>query len=271
MNKEKFLKWSFYFVIILIAACLLLIGINDLAIRIRPGKTAAEEESDIIAASKQDERMKSIFSVIPVKTNKVQGGLPYEKYDMSPETNPEGSTSMLMKMKGDFKGVGEKPKNPMQILNDMAAPEKPFVSFSKSDYDGKIMISSESAQPKLDRSEGVPEPGLPLERSRITKISAPLDYKIYRDAKVWKAFADANGIKTDNDFNKNALIVLISMSDFPNGIFSIKEIKKEDGGLTVYYSVNPLLMSAGIEENLRNQYAVSAIPKDTKTVTLKQI
>ena len=266
MNKEKILRFTLYGVIVLAVLSAAVVIIGNIAAKLRPAEK--EIDTDKIA---HDERMKGIYTMPPIKSKVVQGGLPSEKYDMSPETNPEGSTGMLVKMK-DFKGVAVKRKNPMQMLNEMASPAKPSVSFKEDVSDGKILIQSAEDMPvKLDCSQGVPEPGMPLERSGITLITAPVDYKIFSSESVWKSFADAYGIKLNNDFKKNSVVVLVSMSDFPNGIFSIKEVKTEKDTAEVLYSVNPLLMSSGIDADMRRQYAFAQIPAGTKKVVLRQV
>ncbi|MBO4556199.1 MAG: hypothetical protein J5706_05505 [Elusimicrobiales bacterium] len=263
MEMQKILRWLIYFFIGLIALSSLLIWVNDTVARLRPAEE--EEERDVA----EDEKLKGIYTIPPIKSNVTQGGLPEEKYEYSSEENPEGSTSFVVKIGKDFKAVGEKPQSPAKALAGLAAPKKAGVSLGKNALDKEIMPESSSGTVKLE-SSGVPEPGFPLEKSGITMISVPVDYKIFSSADVWKNFADAYRIKFDNNFAANDLVVLVSLSDFPPGIFSIKEVLSEKGGVKLVYSVNPLLMSAGIEEDLRTQYAVAKIPKGTKKITLVQ-
>lgn len=266
MDKEKILRRMFYVIIGLAVLCAVVVGIGSIAARLHP--VEKEIDTDKIA---HDESMKGIYTMPSVKSKVVQGGLPSEKYDMSPETNPEGSTGMLVKMK-DFKGVAVKRKNPVQMLNELSSPAKPSVTFREDVSDGKILLQPSGEMPvKLDYSEGVPEPGMPLEKSGITLITAPVDYKIFSSGSVWKTFADTYGIKLENDFKKNSVVVLVSMSEFPHGIFSIKDVKTEKNNVEILYSVNPLLMSSGIDADMRRQYAYAQIPAGTKKITLRQV
>jgi len=264
MEMQKTLRGLIYFFICVIAVSSVLIWINDAVARLRP---AQEEEPERDAA--EDELMKGMYTLPPIKSNIAQGGLPEDKYEYSSEENPEGSTSFIVKMKEDFQGVGEKPKTPMQALAGLAAPKKAGVSLGKNALEAEITPEMSSAAYKIEQS-GVPEPGFPLEKSGITMISVPVDYKIFSSSDVWKTFADVHGIKYENDFSASDLAVLVSLSDFPPGIFAVKEVVPEKDGVRIVYSVNPLLMSAGIEEDLRRQYAIAKLPKGTKKITLVQ-
>ena len=53
--------------------------------------------------------------------------------------------------------------------------------------------------------------------------------------------------------------------------FAIKDIKTEKDEVIVRYTVNPLLMSEGTDEALRNKYAVDSIPKGIRRAKLVQV
>lgn len=234
----------------------------DFIARIRPHEK--EQPRDLA----EDEKMKSVYTIPPVKTKIVQGGLPSDRYEYSKETAEDSSMDMLVKVK-NFKAVGEPPKSSMQLLADMLTPEKPSVKMGN--ISGKVDILQSSISAVNIENTGVPEPGLPLEKSGITIISVPVDYKIFSDVSVWQSFASAHKIDFKNDFSKNALAVLVSMSDFPNGIFEISEVYREKEQVIVSYAVNPLNMSYGAESEIRDKYAIAQVPFGTKQIVLKQV
>ena len=261
MDIQKILRILIYFMIFVIIAASCLIWINDTVARLRP--LEEEEARDVV----EDEKMKGIYTTPPIRSRISQGGQP-DDYEAR-ESNPESTTGLIGKIDG-FESVGEKPKNPAKILSELAQPKKVMVGLDEKQLDKQIILAPAEEKTKLDSGQGVPEPGMPLERSGIAMISVPVDYKLFSSQDVWQKFAETYHITYKNDFSKNDMIVLVSMSDFPPGIFSIKEVKKEGGEIKVIYSVNPLLMSAGIEESLRKQYAYAPVPKGTKKVVLEQ-
>lgn len=264
MDTQKILRWLIYFFIGIILLSSLLIWINDFMPRIHP------EEQEPVRDQEMDDRMKGMYTMPPIRANVGRGGQPADTENDQVGEKPTESTSMVVKMKGNFQGVAEKPKNPMQAIIDLSKPKKPVVSMDESDLDSEIMLEPSAVGIRLEAAD-MPNVGIPAENSGIAMISVPVDYKIFSDSAVWKAFADAHKTRFENDFAKKSVVVLVSLSNFPPGIFAIREVKTEKGQTTVYYTVNPLMMSEGIEEDMRNQYAVAAIPKGTKKVNLVQV
>ncbi|GAB4029392.1 MAG: hypothetical protein Fur0012_03690 [Elusimicrobiota bacterium] len=171
----------------------------------------------------------------------------------------------------NFSEVAEKPKSPMQRLIEMAqGKDRNPIYLSEQDLNKKINLYDRvSSEEKLRPSE-VPPPG-EEPKTRISRISAPVTYKVFHDENSWKEFLKdhkVRGIKAD--FSKNDVLILVSNSDLPNGIFLVDSFKSEKGIATVYYRVNPLEMSSSSESKAQNHYSAINIPKRSE-VKLEQI
>lgn len=231
--------------------------------------SVSEHESNLRDAYEAG-RLKGVYDGISRKSRVKMGGLPADQYTVSTETMKNGTVEMLVK-NPDFKEVGSKPVSLGEALRNLSEHEDDPVSLGKNALDEKIIISNAASEMKLEKGF-VPEPGMDVPQSGITLISAAVDYKVFKEQKVWSSFAEAKKIKFGADFKKENILILVSMSDFPNGIFSIKKVqKKSNGEIIVDYAVNPVIMSVGIEGEIRDSYAYATIPKNTKKIILRQV
>jgi len=240
----------------------------------RAGKEAAEKKT-VGAADMAQEALAAA---------KTSGGgsasmAPYSKEDSSsPAVNSNGAI-MLVK-ENNFGGVAEKPKDMMDILNGMSGGDKRKpapISLKDSDLDKKIDVGGNPAhEPRLAASV-MPEMGRGPGQEGLTMLSAPVDYKIFKSSETWWAFANTRkcrstaetgtGLKpavsqlSAPDFSKDLVVVLISVSELPNGIFSIVKFEKNGKEVLVSYRVNPMAMSAANGTDLHDFYSAAVIPK----------
>ena len=175
----------------------------------------------------------------------------------------------------DFEGVNEKPKSMMQKLQDMAESKKPKfdpIQLTDKDFKKKIFISTEVLKQSVKISK---VPGLGEDEqgdSKITMIKADVDYKLFVSAKTWEAFTSSHkGNFPDIDFTKKNGVILVSLSDFPSGIFKIVDIIKESKEIIIKYRVNPLIMAVGNKPDTHNHYTASVISKADLPIRLVQV
>ena len=166
----------------------------------------------------------------------------------------------------EFKGVAEDPGNMMDMLTDMAGSNKkkrPIVYLTDKDLDKKIVVER-SGEPETPlNGSAVPELGKSASLMRDkTMISAPVDYKVFMDSETWKAFSSTHkGRFPPVDFSREEMLILVSVSDLPSGIFKIDGLKRSVKETVVLYRVDPLAMAAGNEKEEHDFYSAAAIPK----------
>jgi len=188
----------------------------------------------------------------------------------------------------DFGGVAESPKDLMALLNDLGGGDtkKPSpIALKESDLvNGKI--ADLGGVPKRDphlKVSSMPEMGRGAGEEGVTMYSAPVDYKVFKSSDTWWAFANshkcrstveaASGFKplslASPDFSRDTVLVLISLSDLPNGIFKIIKFEKSGKELVVSYRVDPMAMAAGGEGG-HDFYSAVVVPKSS-SIKLQQI
>lgn len=187
-----------------------------------------------------------------------------------PEVKAEGAI-MIVK-RPDFKEAGEKPKSLMATLNEMGGSKKkgpPAVPLKDSDLNKPLSVSVPPALPKL--AADMPELGRGGAQEGSTLFSAPVNYKLFATAELWKTFCEARGVKcAAHDFSREDLLILVSVSEFPDGIFRIAGVEAEGGGTVVKYRVDPLAMSEEAPPAARKAYASAGVPRG-RPVKLKQV
>ncbi|MFA6435477.1 MAG: hypothetical protein WCW52_12370 [Elusimicrobiales bacterium] len=200
--------------------------------------------------------------------------VPYRTGLTTGSVRSEGAIAMVKS--GEFSGVAEEPQGMMEMLTDMSGSNKkkrPPVYLTDKDLEKKIMV---------DRA-GLPEPSLSasvvpgLGQSAAgaaggkTMFTAPVDYKIFRDLETWKAFASTHqGHYPPVDFSREEMLILVSLSDLPSGIFKIEGLKKSAKETVVLYRVDPLAMASGNEAKEQNYYSAAAVPK-AADIKLEQV
>ena len=206
------------------------------------------------------------------------------QYSVKPGTLPfqEGGATASMRSEGairivrekDFNGVAERPKGMLTMLREMSNErKKPApIRLSDSDLQKKVgPLSPPVREPRLNGAP-VPEPGRKPGNEGVTLITAPVDYKVFKSAGVWRSFTDSRKLKRiAHDFSSADLLILVSVSDFPSGIFKITGLEKGEKETVVKYRVDPLAMSSESSDEDREAYAGIAVPKNGPTIRLEQV
>jgi len=174
----------------------------------------------------------------------------------------------------NFEGVNEKPKSMMQNLQDMAKEKKSkfeIIEINDVDMNKKIFISTDVLRQSI---KGSVVPGLGDEEtaSKMTMIKAPVDYKLFTDNKTWEAFTSSHkGEFPVIDFSKENGIILVSVSDFPSGIFKIVDTIKESKEIVIKYRVDPLMMGVNNKPDTHDYYTAATISKADLPILLVQV
>lgn len=195
---------------------------------------------------------------------------------------------MLVK-DSSFGGVLEEPKGLMETLNELGGGDKRKpspVALKDSDLDKKIDIGGDPGkEPKL-AGQAMPELGRRPGQEGVTLLKAPVDYKLFKSSETWAAFSSSRKCRAETaaseglkpapssfaapNFAKDSVVVLVSLSDLPNGIFKIVKVEKAGKELVVSYRVDPLAMAAGAENDQHDFYSGAVIPAGLR-VKLAQV
>jgi hypothetical protein len=191
----------------------------------------------------------------------------------SASVRSEGSI-MLVK-NGEFGGASQEEQSMMEVLTEMSGSGKKKIApvhLAYSDLDKKIIVSRPGGAGAPLNSSAVPKPGeAAFVTGAKTMVTAPVDYKVFRDAETWSAFASSHkGRFPDVDFSKEQMLILVSVSEMPSGIFKISGVEKKAKETVVLYRVDPLVMSAENGAKERDFYSAVPITKDSD-VRLEQI
>ncbi|MBI4655409.1 MAG: hypothetical protein HY746_01555 [Elusimicrobia bacterium] len=199
---------------------------------------------------------------------------PQYKPDESAEAGKVRGRIMIVGEK-DFEGVEEPPKSMMEVLQEMADAKKkiPPIYLSDSDVSKKISISRGNIKEPSLKASSMPAPGDSTDPvSGLAMIRSPVNYKIFKDSATWSAFADLHKVRVRKiDFDREDALILVSMSDFPSGIFKIVKVEKKRSQLTVKYRVDPLAISVENPDKEQDFYASIAIPKNPSGIILEQV
>lgn len=173
----------------------------------------------------------------------------------------------------NFNGVAEKPKGMMEMLNDLGggSKKKPApIQLSDADLDRKLRSLGGSGETRL-KTSAMPELGRGAGNEGVTLLSAPVDYKIFKSSETWWAFANSRKFMPEpHDFSSRDLLILVSVSEFPSGIFSVAAVEPGARETLVKYRVNPLAMSSEASKEERERYASAPVPRG-KPVRLEQV
>jgi hypothetical protein len=198
--------------------------------------------------------------------------IPAARQGLSTAAVNSGDAIMLVK-DNNFSGVAEQPKDMLALLGDMAGGrKKPApIALSDADLDRKVRnLGSAPTDPSLKKSS-MPELGRGAAEEGVTLLTVPVDYKIFKSSETWWAFANSRKLKpAAHDFSSADLLILISISDFPSGIFSVAGVERGKKETVVQYRVNPLAMGADAPESIRGAYASASVPK-SRPVRLQQV
>lgn len=202
---------------------------------------------------------------------KAGGGLAAPRTNFS--SAPVVSGGVMVVKEKDFSGVSEKPKSMMEMLSDMSGGDKKKpapIKLKDEDLDKKIDVGGKVEEPKV-KARPMPELGREAGQEGPTLLSAPVDYKLFKTQSTWAAFAGARKQKpVNNDFSRYDLLILVSLSDFPNGIFSVQGVDAGPKETVVRYRVNPMGMAAETPAAQRDAFATAQVPKG-RPVRLEQV
>jgi hypothetical protein len=227
--------------------------------------SAAEMAQQALAAAKQSGGARASM-------------VPSYRTDLSSAAVNSSGAIMLVK-ETSFNGVAEKPKTMEQVLEELGggSKHKPApVALKDKDLDKPVHVGGmEVPEPSLAAST-MPELGRGLSGEGVTMLSAPVDFKVFRSSETWWAFANTHKCvsKMDAtedgdqklvlisapDFSAHWVVVLVSVSDLPNGILKIVDFKKAGHALAVSYRVDPLAMSAAATRDQHDFYSAAVIP-----------
>ncbi len=169
----------------------------------------------------------------------------------------------------DFEGVAEKPIDPFTRLAEMAKTKKrSFVNLKESDLDKKIPPNASS----VDNLK-VMEYNSLSSSSNISPIYAPCDYMIFKTSSSWNSFSQTHKIRNEvnPDFSNENVIVIVSKSELPPGIFKIMGVSSDKDSLYIEYRVDVLEMADDNPNAKPNFYSATIVQKKFKNIKLKQI
>jgi hypothetical protein len=273
----KIMRWMISASFVLIGLFTLLMAINLIG-SFTGKRYDAPEKADAAKPLSAEEQANQALAAAKQAGGGSANMAPYYKQKFSSSAVTSDGSIMLVKEKG-FKEVAEKPKTMNEVLEELSGGDrkKPApVAMKAKDLDKKINIGgSEGLDPKLKVST-MPELGRGTGQESATMLKAPVDFKVFKSSDTWQAFAithkcmspmadkpGLNKIATPliaPDFAKEWIVVLVSLSDLPNGIFKIVKVEKTGKTLTVNYRLDPLAMSAASTRDQHDFYSASTIP-----------
>ncbi len=189
----------------------------------------------------------------------------------------------------EFGGVAEKPKSLTEMLSEMAGGGKRGpapVRLKDSDLDKRVRLLAGDGDEKVLKAGPMPELGRGAANEGVTMLSAPVDFKLFKSSETWWAFANSHKCRSDlkdagslkpapspissPDFSREYVLILISVSELPNGIFRIMRLDRAGGAVVVSYRVDPMAMAADNEVPQHDFYTAVVIPRSV-SVKLSQV
>ncbi|KAF0124567.1 MAG: hypothetical protein FD189_2329 [Elusimicrobia bacterium] len=165
---------------------------------------------------------------------------------VSPDAEVLSEGSIMIVRDRNFEGAAEKPKGMEQMLREMAQAKQPAaVSLNDAQLDNMRIKPGGGPYEGAVRSSAVPLPGGEMQEGGLGMISAPVDYKLFRNKAAWNAFRGAHkGDFPESDFSGNFPLILVSVSELPSCIFKITGVAPTRAAVNVYYRLDPLAMAA---------------------------
>ena len=173
------------------------------------------------------------------------------------------------------------PENSVQATRqDGASLPSQIALTDVSDIAGVVPIEREESSEEEDKAVDLGLTGkednallnqdisaLPERESKITLVSAPVQYFLIEDTQQYKDFKTrARGKYPEMNFKKQMLVGLESQSNLPDNVFEIDSAEVKDGKLHITYRVNIFDLQDKI-----NTHAVVAVDKTKVPVVLEQI
>lgn len=169
----------------------------------------------------------------------------------------------------NFKEILEKPKDPFSQLAELARPKnKTYVTLKESDLNKKI-APNQTAFEKFK----IIEYDITSSTSNTSPIYAPCDFMIFKTSTSWESFSNIHKIKNKltPDFSNENVLVIVSKSELPPGIFKIEEVVYEKDTAIIKYRVDVLEMAEENPNAQTNFYSATTVLKKAKEIKLKQI
>lgn len=169
----------------------------------------------------------------------------------------------------NVKEVLEKPKDPFSQLAELARPKnKTYVTLKESDLNKKI-APNQTAYEKFK----VIEYDITSSNSNTSPIYAPCDFMIFKTSTSWESFLNIHKVrnKPNPDFSKENVLVIVSKTELPPGIFKIEEVFYEKDIAIVKYKVDVFEMAEENPDAKTNFYSATTVSKKVKEIKLKQI
>lgn len=240
----------------------------------KPGGAEAEAERALAAAAASQQAAMPRGSMIPASRQ----GLSADA------VNSSGAISVV-RLK-DFGGVAETPKDMLAQLNELAGSGKkkvPPVHLSDADMKKKVRQLGGETPVKL-KGGAMPEMGRGAGQEGLTMFTAPVSHKVFKSSETWWAFANSHKCKqtvgsatgaklpesdlANVNFSAHDVLVLVSVSELPNGIFRIVKLDYSGKKVSVGYKVDPMAMAAG--EGTHDFYTAAVVKKNS-AVKLTQL
>ncbi len=286
METNRLLRTLIYLFAGLIVLFVLLIGVNYLG-------SLAGRGDDLRRGAEEASRSAAARAAAALAAARQSGGaraslVPGYRQGLSTASVKAEGAINLVKEK-DFGGVAEKPKSMMEVLDELSGGDKSKpqpIALKARDLDKKIRVEGDPGKEPSLKGAAMPELGRGPGQEGVTLLSAPVDYKLFRSSETWTAFTARRKCRAETeassgfrpavsafaapDFSRDAVVVLVSMSDLPNGIFKIVKAEKAGREIVVSYRVDPLAMSAGAPTPQHDFYSGAVIPAGLK-VRLAQV
>lgn len=268
---KSILRSLIYFFLGLMVIFSLLILVNNIGSRAGSGSESASESDEELASSAEERARQALAA-----TRATGGGrlsmIPSGRTGLSTAAVVSEGAIRLVK-DGDFNGVAEPPKDMTELLSEMAGGKKGKpdpIKLDESDLDRKVRQLGGKDDQKL-KAAAMPELGRGAGNEGVTLLSAPVDYKIFKSSGTWAAFASSREFTpAAHDFSADDLLILVSISDFPDGIFKVTGVERLEKETVVSYRVDPLAMSPETPAAQRGAYSVAPVPKG-RPVRLRQV
>lgn len=165
---------------------------------------------------------------------------------LSPEAEVRSEGGIMIVRDRNFEGAADKPKSMEQMLREMAEAKKPAaVSLDDAQLDNMRIKPGGGPYEGAVKASAVPVPGGEMQEGGPGMISAPVDYKLFRNKAAWNAFRSSHkGDFPEADFTSSFPLILVSVSELPSCIFKITGVAPSRAAVSVYYRLDPLAMAA---------------------------
>lgn len=244
-------------------------------------KAASEEQS---ASERADAALAAAKASGGARASLVPG---YRQGLSTASVRADGAINLVKD--SSFGGVAEAPKSMMEVLNELSGGDKSKpqpIALKDKDLDKKITVGGDPGKEPRVAGAAMPELGRRPGQEGVTLLTAPVDYKLFRSSETWAAFSASRKCRAEPeasasfkpavssfsapDFSRDAVVVLVSVSDLPNGIFRIVKAEKAGKEIVISYRVDPLAMSASAETPQHDLYSGAVVPRGLK-VRLSQV